>query len=462
MVARILTGRWLLAAAAALAGWSLPLSAVAQFGSSSGGLTPRRAAMTAQTTSAASGSIGPPGSNSTSPPSRAVVETSENYFQRRRSPVPPDSQFVDQRGQARTFQERSGNTARSAPGILPNDAGQVWRQYDISPYTLRVKNKAKPEQAIIDWILRETGTDVWFSSPVGLLNADSRTLRCYHTPQMQEVVRGVVDRFVSGDAESQVLGIRVMTVASPSWRARALPLLRAVDVKSPGVEAWLLSPENAAVLVADLKRRGDYRELNAPNLQIHSGQTEVIAKTHPRAYLRTVRATNVFPFYEIVPGQLDEGFALQVSPLMSLDGKACDVVIKCNIDQVEKFVPIQLDVPIGGSSQRVQIQVPQLVSWRLHERIRWPADQVLLLSCGVVANPTGEAAPAALSMLPLVGSPSRADALLMIEHKGRASQNPVEFVPTLLPTASQPAAPQPAVPPAVIPPTSYIDTRGRY
>ena len=40
-----------------------------------------------------------------------------------------------------------------------------------------VQFETKPEQAITDWILRETGTEVWFSEPLGILNASSTTLR---------------------------------------------------------------------------------------------------------------------------------------------------------------------------------------------------------------------------------------------------------------------------------------------
>jgi hypothetical protein len=464
------------------------MPAWAQVNSSSGSsLGPRRAAITAETTTdpstsgtraaAAPGNSQPrltPLSNGNnnhgaSTGGRITVVPGENYFQRKRTRSPPQQNYViDSSGQTRTYQEQSGNLVVSkGAGGLPSDGGQVWREYDISPYTLRVKGKSKPEQAIIDWILRETGTDVWFGSPLGVLSADSRTLRCYQTPQMQKTVQGVVERFVNGNGDSHVLGIRVMTLTSPTWRARAFPLLRPVDVKSPGVEAWLLSRENSAVLVADLKRRGDYRELNAPNLHIHSGQAETIARTTPRQYPRSVRATSIYPGFEVVTGQLDEGFALNISSLMSLDGKACDVVVKCNIDQVEKLMPIGLDVPVGGTTQKVQIQVPQFVSWRLHERFRWPSDQVLLLSCGVVANPTGEA----VTPIPLLGSigaaNSRSDALLMIEHKGAGYLGPVEFVPATLPPAAlhPPAAnagsgsaattATPSVP-------NYINTRGRY
>jgi hypothetical protein len=451
---------------------------LAQVNSGGSSLPPRRAAISADSTTQPTGTstsnrggssprLAPLSGNNSSSGGRITVGTTENYFQKKRAAAQPQNYVIDQGGLPRTYQERSGSLVVKNSGGLPSEDGQVWKEYDISPYTLRVRGKSKPEQAIIDWILRETGTDVWFGSPLGVLSADSRTLRCYHTPQMQKTVHGVVERFVNGNGESHVLGIRVMTLSNPSWRARALALLKPVDVKSPGVEAWLLTRENAAVLVADLKRRSDYRELNAPNLQIQSGQSETIARTTPRQYARSVRPASVFPGYEVVAGQIEEGFALNLSSLMSLDGRACDVVVKCNIDQVEKLVPIGLDVPVGGVTQKVQIQVPQFVSWRLHERFRWPSDQVLLLSCGVVASPTGDTS----TPIPLLGSISggsnRSDALLMIEHKGAGYFGPVEFVPSTLPPAATNApvvapttGPAPTTATPAVP--NYINTRGRY
>jgi hypothetical protein len=82
---------------------------------------------------------------------------------------------------------------------------------------------------------------------------------------------------------------------------------------------------------------------------------------------------------------------------------------------------VSIDVPIGKQTTRVQVQVPQMVSWRLNERFRWPADEVLLLSCGVVANPAGAAGPLAPLLSPIGGATSRADALLLVEHRGTAS-----------------------------------------
>ncbi|MDB4670920.1 hypothetical protein OAF34_02195, partial [Pirellulaceae bacterium] len=43
---------------------------------------------------------------------------------------------------------------------LTDNANQIWRTYDISGYTSAVKSVPHPEKNILDWILRETGTDV--------------------------------------------------------------------------------------------------------------------------------------------------------------------------------------------------------------------------------------------------------------------------------------------------------------
>ncbi|MEO8270819.1 MAG: hypothetical protein ABI557_13935, partial [Aureliella sp.] len=127
---------------------------------------------------------------------------------------------------------------------------------------------------------------------------------------------------------------------------------------------------------------------------------------------------------------IKEGYRLQLSPLLSVDKQTVDLVVKCNIDQVERLANVNLDLPLQtGQSYTGQINVPQVASWRLHERFRWPADEVLVLSCGVVAAPMGSPNNSLLGqgtsllgldrILPSGGD--RADALLVIEYRGDAS-----------------------------------------
>ena len=308
-------------------------------------------------------------------------------------------------------------------GTLPNEHGQQWLEYDISSYTTRVTSVEKPEQAIVDWILRETGTDVWFTEPLGILSATRTTLRVYHTAEMHQVVRDIVDRFNSHHAESQVFTLRLMTVNNPNWRTRVMPMMQRVSVQSPGVDAWLLTKENAAVAMAELRKRADFQEHSAPNLMIHNGQSQSLSRMRPRSFIRSVQFQNVGAGPDLQMGQVNEGYALTISPLLSLDERSVDAVIKCDIDQVEKFVPIVVEVPnFGTAPTRVEVQIPQMVSWRLHERFRWPTDQVLLLSCGVVATPGPEKSKVLGIPNPFDSSPGRADALLFIESQGTASQ----------------------------------------
>ena len=221
------------------------------------------------------------------------------------------------------------------------------------------------------------------------------------------------------------------------WQPRTLARDRpALLLRQRGAEAALpaqalqgrnslgvVSRENAAVLYEQLKARGDFREHSTPQTQVQNGQSQTLARTQPRTYSRSVQVKNAFPFYDLIPGKVDEGYSLTISPLMSLDGKSVEAAIECQVDQVEKLLPVSIDIPIGKQSTRAQVQVPQMVSWRLSERFRWPADQVLLLSCGVVANPAGAAGPLAPLLSPIGGATSRADALLLVEHRGAASDS---------------------------------------
>ena len=337
----------------------------------------------------------------------------------------PSAQAAISRPPSGAGPSRSGQV--TGGGQLPRAAGQEHRVYDLRPYTGYLTKYDHPEQAIVDWVLRETGTDVWFTQPFGFLNADRNQLSVYHTREMHEVVSGVVDRFVAGEKEAQVMNLRVMTVGNANWRARAHMLMQHVSVDSPGVQAWLLSKENAALVLNLLRQRTDAKLVQDINVSMHNGQTEKLASTRGRNYVRNVRpASGAWPPYEPETGEVQEGYRLSLSPLLTTDKQVIDCVIKAEIDQVDRLNHVDLELPLPNNQvHRTRIDVPQVVSWRLHERFRWPSDMVLLLSCGVVASPDRpRGAMPLLNMNMLTGStPGRADALLFVEFRGRASEN---------------------------------------
>jgi hypothetical protein len=189
----------------------------------------------------------------------------------------------------------------------------------------------------------------------------------------------------------------------------------------------LVTKENAALLLAQLRQRNDTREVQSLDIAMYNGQAESLDSTRRRNYVRNVRpAPAGWPPYEPETGEIEEGYRLEISPLINIDGSTLDCVIRASIDQVEKLVPVDLDLPLpNGQVHRARVQVPQVASWRLHERFRWPMDRVLVLSCGVIASPDRPQ-----SSVPLINIDSitgqtagRADALLFIEFKGKASEN---------------------------------------
>ncbi len=331
---------------------------------------------------------------------------------------------------------------------MPQGSGQEQRVYDLRPYTGYLNKLDRPEHAVVDWILRETGTDVWFTSPFGYMNADRDQLTVYHTPEMHQVIGEMVERFVAGEKDPQVVHLRMMTVGNPNWRSRSHMLMQHVNVNSPGLQAWLLTKENAAMVLSMLRQRTDAREVQAVDVITHNGQTQKLASTRGRNYVMNVRqAPTGWPPYEPETGEIQEGYKIEVSPLLSLDRRTIDCFISAEVDQVDKLVPVDLDLPLpSGEMYRARMEVPQVVSWRLNERFRWPSDMVLLLSCGVVASPERSSSSIPLLNLnSLTGTTAgRADALLFVEFRGRVAEN--------LPSTHTPAVAD----------RSNTQTRGRY
>lgn len=278
------------------------------------------------------------------------------------------------------------DTTAAAP-TLDRSAGQVWKVYDIRSFTDRLRDQERPEQTMVDWILRETGTDIWFGDVQSVLSANAQRIVVYHTPSVQRVVGETIARFLNSRAEANEISVRLITIEKPDWRLRFANMLRPVKTTTPGVEAWLISRENAALLLSELSQRPDFREHNSPNLTIYNGQSHTLKSTRPRIFSTGQDPASA----SIAPANtryIEEGFLLTISPLVCRDGRSMEAVIKCSVDQIEKFTPVVSNgVDQFGMQRRSQIQVPQISSWRLHERFRWPRDEVLLVSRGQVATP---------------------------------------------------------------------------
>ena len=59
---------------------------------------------------------------------------------------------------------------------LPAEPGQAWRRYDIGHYTSLAQNQSLPQNAIVEWIFRRTGSADWHGDKVAVLGASRSQL----------------------------------------------------------------------------------------------------------------------------------------------------------------------------------------------------------------------------------------------------------------------------------------------
>ena len=98
----------------------------------------------------------------------------------------------------------------------------------------------------------------------------------------------LVERFVASEAETHTFSLRVRDDRQPELAGPRQRVLHPVPVQTAGVDAWLLPKEDAAMLLADLQRRSDYREHSSPHLLVNNGQSTVVSAMRGRAYVRDV------------------------------------------------------------------------------------------------------------------------------------------------------------------------------
>jgi hypothetical protein len=301
-----------------------------------------------------------------------------------------------------------GGAARSE---MPANAGQVWKTYDIAPFV----RQAGPgsQRYVVDWILQETGYSAWHGASPASLSADADALACFHTPEMQARVEEAVGRFVAEADRPHRFTVCVLGLDGPAWRTEARPALTAIPVSTPGVQAWIAPRETAAPLVAWLRSRSDCHELPTGPVLAANGLPATLSGGRKQPYVQDIAPRpEAWPGWQTQSSACDEGFAIDVHPLISRDWTAIEAVVRCRIDQIERMAAVSLAAPVN--QQRVQVEVPQVAAVRVGERFRWPANQTLLIGLGLVPWPVP-----AQNVMPtaLLSDVKRCDVVIVIEPR---------------------------------------------
>lgn len=319
---------------------------------------------------------------------------------------------------------------------IPKNAGQIWREFDITPYTKGRTFPAgsQPEQTIVDWIVRQTQNKTnWHSEPFSILTADSEKLYVYHTKEIMLEVADIVDRFVNPQFFNESYMIRVVALSRPDWITKGHQYLRPIPILSPGVQGWILEKQGKDLLLQELGRRNDFKEIAPPQYLIPNGIAHHVGAKKAKSYLRDVQQNSAaLNGYAEDRVTIEEGFAVTFVPLAVLDGRDVDAIIKMDVVQVEKMMASTVDMPTTTNPrQRVQIESPQVATFKVDEQLRWPKDKVLLLDLGTIPlpkqNQESESQNLFSGLTKGFSSTGRANILLMIEYVPGASAqvNPV-------------------------------------
>jgi hypothetical protein len=261
----------------------------------------------------------------------------------------------------------------------------MWRRYDIGHYTGLAQNQSTPQNAIVEWIFRRTGTSPWHGDKVAVLSASRSQVRAFHDAATLKMVDEVVERFTN--AVNDILSIRVRVVAAvdPRWRYGVYSLLTPVGSGPQGQQIWTLKVSDAALVLAQMQLHQNFKVLVNQQYEMINGQTLKVETTIARSYTGGLqRESAVGLGFQPRAEQLDEGFSLRLSPLLTFDGDALDAAIELTANTVRTYHRTRVIAPREIGPNEIPLDIPEVSETRLNQTVKdWPLGQTLLISAGI-------------------------------------------------------------------------------
>lgn len=270
---------------------------------------------------------------------------------------------------------------------LPAESGQFWMVYDITPYTKLYPTLTAPQRAITSWILHDTGEDFWHGEPFGVFSADKEKIVVYHGEKVQRYISNVLDRFMDPSKKNELFSVTIVVVDSPDWRTRGAEWIHPYPVHTKGISGWTLDAAGYQALRQSLAKRSDFLELNAERNVVPNTETFGWVLPSPaRSYIRDIQVSQSAPSgYVADSAAIDEGYRMEITPLLSTTGDLIEFLFFCDSTAVEKMYPFSLKVPTAAAPrQQLTAETPQIAHRTLKDKISFPKNQVFLLDLGMI------------------------------------------------------------------------------
>jgi hypothetical protein len=272
----------------------------------------------------------------------------------------------------------------AAPNF-PAEAGQQWRDFDISRYTGLDHSQGSPQNAIVEWVFRRTGTAPWHGDKISVLSASRTRVRAYNNAKTLEQTAEVVDRFTNAVSDFLSVRVRFVAAADTRWRYAVYSRLTPVGSGPQGQQIWTLRVEDSAFVLAQMQVYQGFRLLTDQRVEMVNGQTLTIKTSEPRSFIGGMsRESAVGLGYQPKAEQLEEGATLRLSPLLTFDGDALEAAIDLTANTVKSFHRTKVIAPRELGPSEITIDVPEVTESRLNQTVRgWPLGQTLLISAGI-------------------------------------------------------------------------------
>ncbi len=328
--------------------------------------------------------------------------------------VPPAPSAAD-----RSPEDGSANQSDAMSSPMTDRAfaqsGQFWKEYSLTSYSSRLPTVSQPQQAVVDWIMNQTGPETWHGEVPAVLSATRARLRVFHTNEVQAQVAEIVERFTRPIQPQVLMRVQIFATTDLNWRSGLVHLLKPAAIGPDGQHVWLIAPEDASLVRNRLKLD---RQPNAISKQImaYNGQPTAIETGQPVNYISGLElASGLYMAYQPVVDRLNEGIKATFTPLWTTDATAVDIEFRVTSRVVKRLHYAQGVAPLSSGNQEAIVQVPEVSSTSFEQSLRWPATQVLLMSCGVqVGNVSAKRGPFSFS-------PSASELLILVELDPPAS-----------------------------------------
>jgi hypothetical protein len=283
--------------------------------------------------------------------------------------------------------EPAADDSADSPPNMPAEPGQQWRHRDISRYTGLDFNPpiSSPQNAIVEWIFRRTGTAPWHGDKVAVLSASRTKIRAYNDGKYLDQADEVIERFTQ--AQSDFLSIRVRFIAAVDtrWRYAVYSRLTPVGSGPQGQQIWTCKVEDSAFVLAQMQIQQGFRLLADQKLEMANGQTMTLITSEPRGFLGGMqRETASGLGFQPKAEKLEEGVTLRLSPLLTFDGDALDAAIDLTANTVKSLHRTKILAPREVGPSEITIDVPEVTESRLNQTVKnWPLGQTLVISAGI-------------------------------------------------------------------------------